>query len=95
LGLRALAREVDRSPSFLVMIEKNNPPPAVAEETLRRIAAALDLNPDHLLTLAGRTPDDVVPADEVEVAIYRLVKKLPADRKVRLLRQLERGQKRS
>jgi transcriptional regulator with XRE-family HTH domain len=90
LGLRALARKVGRSPSFLVMIEKADPAPGVAEETLRRIAAALDLDADRLVTLAGKTPDDVVPADEVEVAIYRLVKRLPADRRLRLLRQLER-----
>jgi len=89
LGLRALAREIDRSPSFLVMIEKNDPLPGVAEETLRRIAGVLELDRDRLITLAGKTPEDVIPGDELEVAIYRLVKKLPADRKRRLLRQLE------
>jgi len=89
LGLRALAREIGRSPSFLVMIEKNDPPPGVGEETLRRIAGVLGLDPDRLITLAGKTPEDVVPADELEVAIYRLVKKLSPNRKQRLLRQLE------
>lgn len=89
LGLRAMARKIGRSPSFLVMIEKNEPPPGVAEETLRRIADVLELDPDHLITLAGKTPDDVVPVDELEVAIYRLVKKLPPKEKRLLLRQLQ------
>lgn len=90
MGLRALAREIRRSPSFLVMIEKNDPLPGVAEETLRRIARALDVNPDHLITLAGKTPDDVVPDDELEVAIYRLVKQLSPEAKRSLLARLER-----
>ena len=89
IGLRALAREIERSPSFLVMIEKNDPPPGVAEETLRRIAGALDVSPDHLITLAGKTPDDVVPDDELEVAIYRLVKQLSPEAKRSLLARLE------
>ncbi len=91
LGLRALARKIEKSPTFVVMIEKNDPPPPVAEETLRRIAGALELDPDQLITLAGKTPGDVVPSDSVEVAIYRQVKALSAERKRRLLRQLERG----
>jgi len=90
VGLRALAREIDRSPSFLVMIEQNDPLPGVGEETLRRIASALGANPDHLLTLAGKTPEDVVPGDELEVAIYRLVKRLPVEEKRALLARLER-----
>jgi len=89
LSLRALAREVEKSASFLVMIEKNDPPPGVAEETLCRIAEALELDPDHVITLAGKTPEDVVPCDELEVAIYRLVKGLSHERKRQLLRQLE------
>jgi len=88
LGLRALAREIGKSPSFLVMIEKNDPRPGVAEETLRRIADVLDLDPDRLVTLAGKTPHDVVPDDELEVALYRLVKQLSPERKRRLLHQL-------
>jgi transcriptional regulator with XRE-family HTH domain len=90
VGLRELARNVGRSPSFLAMIEKNNPVPGVGEETLRRIAGALELDPDRLITLAGKTPEDVVPSDQLEVAIYRLVKKLPTGRKRRLLTRLER-----
>jgi len=89
LGLRALARQIDKSPSFVVMIENDDPAPGVAEETLRRLAEALDLHPDHVITLAGKTPDDVVPSDELEVAIYRLVKRLPKRRKQELLRDLQ------
>ncbi len=90
IGLRDLARRVGKSPTLLVMIEKNDPAPGVSEETLRAISLELGLNPDLLLTLAGKTPEDVVPADEVEVAIFRLVKALPPDQKQQLLRTLER-----
>lgn len=88
IGLRALARKVGRSPSFLAMIEKSDPPPGMGEETLQRIAIELDLDPDVVLTLAGKTPEDVVPADATEVAIYRLVKALSPEQKQSLLLQL-------
>jgi transcriptional regulator with XRE-family HTH domain len=88
IGLRDLARRIDKSPTLLVMLEKNDPAPGVSEETLRGIARELSLNADHLLTLAGKTPDDVVPSDELEVAIFRLVKGLPSARKQAILAQL-------
>lgn len=90
IGLRELARRIDKSPTLLVMLEKNDPAPGVSEETLRGIARELSLNADHLLTLAGKTPDDVVPSDEIEVAIFRLVKQLPSARQGELLAQLRR-----
>ena len=91
IGLRDLARRIGKSPTLLVMVEKNDPAPGVSQETLIEIARELELNADHLLTLAGKTPDDVVPANEVEVGIYRLVKKLSPDRKQQLLHQLEQN----
>ena len=71
------------------MIEKNDPRPGIAEETLSSIADVLELNRDRLITLAGKTPHDVVPADELEVAIYRLVKMLDSGEKRTLLRRLQ------
>lgn len=90
MGLREMARRIGKSPTLLVMLEKNDEAPGVSEETLRGIAEVLELSPDHLLTLAGKTPDDVVPEDAVEVSIFRLVKRLPPKKKLRLLKDLER-----
>jgi transcriptional regulator with XRE-family HTH domain len=76
IGVRELARRIDKSGSAIVRIEQDDPPPSVAEETLRSIAEELDLNPDRLITLAGKTPSDVEPEDEEEVALFRSVKDL-------------------
>jgi len=84
-----MARRIRKSPTLLVMLEKNDEAPGVSEETLRGIAEVLELSADHLLTLAGKTPDDVVPENAVEVSIFRLVKSLPPKRKLKLLNELE------
>jgi len=89
VGLREMARRIGKSPTLLVMLEKNEEAPGVSEETLRGIAEVLELSPDHLLTLAGKTPEDVVPQDAVEVSIFRLVKSLPPEKKLKLLKDLE------
>lgn len=89
LSLRGLAREVHKSPAFIVALENDSSSPSAAEETLKTIAKALDLNPDRLITLAGKTPADVAPADELEVALFRRIKGLTAAKKKRLLTELE------
>jgi transcriptional regulator with XRE-family HTH domain len=91
LSLRGLARAVEKSPAYLNMLETGDPPPAVAEETLRRIASVLALDPDRLLTLAGRTPSDVAPSDELEVSIFREVKRLDRDAQEALLSYLKQS----
>lgn len=92
LSLRGLAREVYKSPAFIVSLEKNAAPPAAAEETLTSIARALGLNPDRLITLGGKTPSDVVPADELDVKLFGRVKGLTTKRKKRLLEELDAGE---
>ena len=89
LSVRGLAHRIRKSPGFVSMIEKQDPPPGIAEETLRSIADVLALDPDRLITLAGKTPRDVAPADEVDVAIYRLAKSLGTEEKQALLRELQ------
>ncbi|HSW31794.1 MAG TPA: helix-turn-helix transcriptional regulator [Longimicrobiales bacterium] len=90
MSLRGLAREVGKSPAFLVMLEKNDPAPSVAEETLVRVADVLELPADRLITLAGKTPSDVAPADELEVALFRAVKGLSEKERVQLLARLRK-----
>ena len=55
-GLRELARELVITPSYLSDIENDRRVPS--EDVLRKLAARLDLDVDHLLALAGRFGDD-------------------------------------
>jgi len=58
LGLRELCRRADLDPSFFskVLAGKRNPPSD--EEPLRRVAAALELDPVEVIVAAGRIPTD-------------------------------------
>jgi transcriptional regulator with XRE-family HTH domain len=89
LSLRRFAKEVDKSPAFIVTLEKDSSPPSAAEDTLRKIAEVLALDPDRLITMAGKTPGDVAPDDELEVALYRRIKRLTRERKNQLLHELD------
>ncbi len=84
VGVRELARRIERSGSFIVRLEKDDPPPSVAEETLQAIAAELALDADQLITLAGKTPSDVRPRDAEDVALYRSVKELNSEQRDKL-----------
>lgn len=57
LGLRELCRRARLDPSFLskVLAGKRNPPNA--EDVLRRLAAALEIDPVELVVAAGRLPE--------------------------------------
>ncbi len=90
IGVRELARRIERSGSFIVRLEKDDPPPSVAEDTLQAIAGELDLDPDQLITLAGKTPSDVRPEDAHEVALYRSVKELDSEQRKKLESYVER-----
>jgi len=58
LGLRELCRRADLDPSFFskVLAGKRNPPSD--EASLRRVAAALELNPVEVIVSAGLIPTD-------------------------------------
>lgn len=90
IGVRELARRIERSGSFIVRIEKDDPPPSVAEQTLMSIAEQLELDADRLITLAGKTPSDVRPENEEEVALYRSVKELDEDQREKVRGFVER-----
>lgn len=92
MGLRELARRIDKSPAFIVALELDDPAPGVAEETLRTIAHELKLEGDLLVTIAGKTPDDVTPTSPLEVNLYRRIQRLSIEEQVRLFEQLsEKG----
>lgn len=56
ITLRALAKRLGKAPSYLSDIENDRRVPA--EETLRAIAEALDLDFDELMAAAGRMGDE-------------------------------------
>ena len=58
MGLRELCRRAELDPSFLskVLAGKRNPPSE--EKPLRRLAAALDLDPVEVIVSAGLIPAD-------------------------------------
>ena len=89
IGLRELARLIERSPAYLVTLEKSDEPPGVSEETLARIANALGLEADALLALAQKTPAAVKPRTPTQIALYRLVQKLSPKRQEQLKQELE------
>ena len=92
MGLRELARRVEKSPAFIVAIELDKSQPGVAEDTLRDIARELGLDGDLLVTVAGKTPEDVTPKTTLEVALYRRIGDLSEEQQARLLEGLESGE---
>lgn len=90
LSLRQLAKTIGKSPSFVLTLERERQPPAASEETLRALARALDVDPDQMITLAGKTPQDVAPETALEVSLYRRVKGLSVEEQERLLRRLNK-----
>jgi transcriptional regulator with XRE-family HTH domain len=88
LGLRELARAVDKSPSLLSRLECDEKVPATSPETLRAIARKLELDEDRVLVLAMRT-EEMAPKTELEYALYRKVKNMRVSEQKQWLRKLE------
>lgn len=88
LSLRELAGRVEKSPPFIVSLELEDEFPAAAEETLRSIAAVLDLDPDTVITMAGKVPGDVMPQSATDVYLYRAIQALEDEEKNALLKRL-------
>lgn len=85
IGLRELARRIDKSPAYLVALERSDIPPGVTEATLSSIASELDLSIDLLMTLASKLSVSLKPRTPLEVELYRLVRRLPTERQRALL----------
>jgi transcriptional regulator with XRE-family HTH domain len=88
IGLRELARRIEKSPAYVVALERAEELPGVTEETLAAIAGELSLSPDLLMTLASKVPAEVKPKTPLEVELYRRVRQLPVERQQALLEAL-------
>lgn len=89
IGLRELARRIEKSPAFLVSLELAEEQPGVSEDTLVAISAELGLNLDQVLALAQKLPQTRGPLSATQVALYRLIKEMPAAEQEDLKRELE------
>src|SRR6266571_2422363 len=89
IGLRELARKINKSPALLTRLENEDQPPTVSPETLSLIAVALELDVDQLLVRAQRTPDELSPKTELEFALYRKVQDLKVAEQSKLLEYLK------
>ena len=89
IGLRELARRIDKSPAYLVALERDDPPPGFTEATLVSIASELDLSMDLLMTLASKMSISLRPRTPLEVELYRRVRRLPTERQRALLDALK------
>jgi transcriptional regulator with XRE-family HTH domain len=57
---RDLAREVGVNYTYLSKVENEAPGfSTISEGTLRKLAGALDVDPDEMITRAGKVPSDV------------------------------------
>ena len=89
VGLRELARRIEKSPAYLVALERAEESPGVTEETLGAIAAELSISSDVLMTLASKVPAEVKPKTPLEMELYRRVRQLPVERQQALLEALK------
>ena len=87
LGLRELARTIEKSPSLISRLENEEPAPSVSPDTLRDLANALGLDPDEVLLLANRA-GHLAPQTDVELALYRRMRLMSEVEKRRLLASL-------
>jgi HTH-type transcriptional regulator, competence development regulator len=96
IGLRAMARTIGVSPTYLSKVERDEflPP---AEDKVKKIAEILDLDADELLALADRVSSDlsdIIKQQPREMAaLLRTTKGLTADDLVRLARKVQRAKK--
>jgi len=82
IGLREMARLIEKSAPFLTELELDDDPARASEETLRGLARVLKVDPDLLFALANRLPKSLIPETPLEVALYRQVKSMsPAEQR--------------
>lgn len=94
-SVRQLAERVGVEPSYLSKVERGLVPPP-SEETLRRIAAELELDADVLLALAGKISSDLHAAirrrPQLFSQLIRELNELPDHAVLRLVREVRDGE---
>jgi transcriptional regulator with XRE-family HTH domain len=93
-SLRRVAERAGIEPTWLSRIERGLVPPP-GEESIRRLAAVLDLDADVLLALAGKVSSDlrqvILQRPELFARLIREMKSLPDHAILRLVREVREG----
>ena len=94
-SLRQVAQRVGIEPSFLSKVERDETPPP-GEDTLRRLAAELEVDADVALALAGKVSSDLQEVIRrrplLFAALLRELKDLPDHAVLRLVREVRDGE---
>ena len=82
-SLRKFAELIDVSPTYLSLVEQGKVESPPTAERVRRMAEVLGENPDELMSLAGRMPEDlrgIIQSEPEEMPqLLRAAKGLTAD----------------
>ena len=94
-SLRRVAERIGVQPSYLSKVERGIIPPP-SEETLRRLAAELDLDRDVVLALAGKVSSDLQEVirrrPQLFAQLIRELEDLPDHAVLRLVREVRDGE---
>src|SRR5580765_6390097 len=89
IGLRELARRIQKSPAFLVELERSETAPGITESTLKAIADELSLDINLLMSLVSKIPASVKPRTPLEIELYSVVRTLSVEQQQALLDSLK------
>ena len=94
VGLREMARKIGVSPTYVSKVERDDFAPP-AEDKVCKIAEILEMDPDELLSRAGKVSSDLTEIirarPRVLAALLRTTKGMTADDVGRLARSVEKS----
>ena len=93
-SLRKVAARAGIQPSYLSKIERDQEAPP-GEETIKRLAGALEIDPDMLLAMAGKVSRElqaiILQRPELMSQVLQELRKLPRHAVLRLVREVRDG----
>ncbi len=92
ISIREFAAKIEKSPTFVVLLETEPSPPSTTDALLQSLAIGLGVSEDRIFGLVRKVPDVALPNSEEEVALFRRVQRMTDDEKAKLLRNLIRKQ---
>lgn len=87
IGVRELARRIERSPARVVRLEHDERPCA-SDFVILAVSRELGLDSDRMFVLADKTPPDLRPHTPRMCKLYRAVRELDLDEQRRLLEEM-------
>ena len=94
-SIRRVAQRMGIQPSYLSKVERDEVPPP-SEETTRKLAHELGVDPDVLLALAGKVSSDLQDVIRKRPALFaeliRGLKEMPDHAVLRIVREVRDGE---